>query len=330
MGHALSHAVYGDPLSVCELTGVDIPAPSQGQVGVRVLMAPVHPSDLNMMEGKYYQQPPLPVILGKEGVGEVVSVGEGVQHVKVGDRVISPFEAPKHWLGWWREGFVAHESDLMVVPDTLLVEQAAMVSLNPVTAWLLLNSIVSLPENGWIVQNAANSAVGVSVIQLAKCLGYRTLNIVRRDSLIAPLKEMGATEVFVYGDDVVNQARSVLDDPVTLGLNAVGGEQANDLARLMGQDGRFVTYGAMGRRPVTISNGLLIYKNVHFQGFIRARWCELASRDAVCDIVTILLRHMLSGDLLVPIAQVYPYTDYKAAIQSALTSGRNGKVLLSF
>src|SRR5437764_13671502 len=101
-----------------------------------------------------------------------------------------------------------------------------MLKINPMTAWRLLHDYVDLQRGDWLIQNAANSAAGRAVIQIAHELGYKTVNVVRRPELIADLRLEGGDVVLVDGENLREQVKDALADaPIRLGLNAVGGDR---------------------------------------------------------------------------------------------------------
>jgi NADPH:quinone reductase-like Zn-dependent oxidoreductase len=82
------HAV-GEPTDVLRLETRPVPEPEAGQVRVRVLAAPVHATDLHILRGRYGFAPEPPAVLGVECVGLVDALGDGVDNVTVGQRVIT-------------------------------------------------------------------------------------------------------------------------------------------------------------------------------------------------------------------------------------------------
>ena len=137
--------------------------------------APINPADLNAIEGKYPGRRELPATPGFEGAGVIVDLGANITDLKIGDLVILP-----HNLGTWREAVAVKASELVAVPPEIEPVQAAMLKINPMTAWRLLHDYVDLKRGDWLIQNAANSAAGRAVIQIARELGYKTVNVVRR------------------------------------------------------------------------------------------------------------------------------------------------------
>ena len=85
---ALVYSSFGKPAEVIRLEELPLPKPGPGEVLLRVLVAPVHPSDFGMILGKYGRLKSLPAVAGREGVAEVMETGDGVTGCKTGDRVM--------------------------------------------------------------------------------------------------------------------------------------------------------------------------------------------------------------------------------------------------
>ena len=153
---------------------------------VEMQAAPINPADLNAIEGKYPGKREVPAVPGFEGSGIVSELGENVSKLTIGSLVILP-----HDLGTWREACAVRAEQLVVVPSQVDPVQAAMLKINPLTAWRLLHGYVELKTGDWVIQNAANSAAGRAVIQIAHALGYKTVNVVRREELIDELRADG-------------------------------------------------------------------------------------------------------------------------------------------
>ena len=144
---------------------------------VKILAASINPSDLNMIEGVYGVKAALPAIGGNEGVAVVTKVGSSVTKLSVGDWVIPTLAG----FGTWRDRAVIDESVLFKVPKDIPVEYAASLSVNPCTAYRLLRDFKTLKPGDVIIQNGANSMVGLSIVQMAREMGVKTINIIRSD-----------------------------------------------------------------------------------------------------------------------------------------------------
>jgi NADPH:quinone reductase-like Zn-dependent oxidoreductase len=242
---------YGEPeesLRLAEIAEPDRPKP--GQILIRVEYAPINDNDMLLARGLYTIQPKLPSVVGNEGAGKVLAVGDGVQDVKIGDRVVIPLGVFS-----WAEKVLAPAEKAIVLPAEIDPRQAAMLSINPPAAALLLEEFVSLKRGDWIVQNASNSGVGRSVIAFAKQKGVRTINIVRGPELIQELKDIGADVVLLAGPNAAAEAnRATGGALVRLALDGVGSDATGTLLDIVGWEAKIVCYAfpcrsGVGRQP---------------------------------------------------------------------------------
>jgi NADPH:quinone reductase-like Zn-dependent oxidoreductase len=319
--HALRFHECGKPADVLELEELPSTNPLDGEVRLRILAAPLNPADQNFIEGTYGVKPELPAVPGIEGCGEVVESRS--PDFQPGDRAILLRRA-----GTWADEVSLPSEHLFKLPPGIDPLQAAMLKVNPATAWRLLTGFGTPPPGSWVVQNAANSAVGRCVIVLARTLGIRTMNLVRRAELRDELLALGADEVLTDDDSAVDTAKSVLgNDRPSLAFNCVGGESALRLMNLLASGGIHITYGAMSRRPLTVPNGQLIFKDLQLRGLWVTKWIESAPREELEAVYGKLAGLMVSGAISVPLAATYPLSNFKAALEHVAGSSRNGKIL---
>lgn len=302
------------------------PDPAPDEVVVRMAAAPINPADLNSIEGKYPVRPTLPATPGMEGAGHVVEVGPAVRNLGVGALVILP-----HGLGTWREACAVPAEKLVAVPDGIEPIQAAMLKVNPITAWRMLHDFVSLQPGDWVIQNAANSAAGRCAIQIARELGYKTVNIVRRAELVPELRDEGADVVLVDGESLREEvAAATKGAPIRLALNAVGGDHALRMAKTLSAEATIVTYGAMSLEPMCIPNGMLIFKNLRFTGFWVNKWYDGATAEQRAETFAPLFEMARRGLLQTKVEKTYPLDEAKAAVAHAAQGKREGKILFRF
>ena len=314
----------GDPSRAVRLRDVPIANPGPGEVRVRMLASPINPADINVLEGRYVRAPGPDGIPGNEGVGVVERVGLTSRELKVGQTVIFPAR-----MGAWCEQRILPSDQVLGLPPGLPVDQAAMLGVNPPTAWRLLRDFVDLHPGDWVVQNAANSALGQCVIQLARSLKLRTLNLVRRSECVEHLKRLGADAVVVDGPDLLDEVRSQTGGiRARLGINLTSGPLLQSMVRCLDQQATLVTVGAMSREPFSISNGALIFKEVTVRGFWVTGWLESANPARVRTMYDDLVQELREGRLQQPVDQRFPLDDYEAAMTRATQPGRGGKVLL--
>ena len=149
---AVQIRTFGDPGVVLELADLpEPPAPTASQVLIGVEHAPINMNDLYLIQGVYPVRPSLPSVVGNEGVGRVLAIGRGVDHLKVGDRVLVPLYSFS-----WRERLVAPAAGLFALPEAD-PRQLAMLGINPPTAALLLNESIDLRPGDWVAQNACSA-----------------------------------------------------------------------------------------------------------------------------------------------------------------------------
>jgi len=195
----------------------------------------------------------------------------------------------------------------------------------------LLHDYVDLKSGGWLIQNAANSAAGRAVIQIAHDLGYRTVNVVRREELIDELRAEGGDVVLVDGGNLREDVKQVTNSaPIRLGLNAVGGDSALRLANCLAPGSTVVTFGAMSLRPLKIPNGLLIFKDLRFRGIWINKWYNNATVDERMEAFRQLFEMAKRGLLKTKMEKAYPLSEAKTAVAHSAQGKRSGKIIFEF
>jgi trans-2-enoyl-CoA reductase len=313
----------GIPGEVAQIRESPSPLLRGGQVRLKMLFSPVNPADLNYISGTYGKKPELPAVPGMEGVGKIEELGEGVTGLRMGQLAI-----PLGGMGCWAQEIVRPGEKVFPLPEGIDPRQAAMLRVNPATAWGLLHAAGPLPAGSWVVQNAGSSAAGHCVIQVGRHLGLRTLSLVRRDESIAGCKEIGGDAALPDSLEAVAEAKVLMAEPPQLALNAVGGDSAVRLMSLLGAGGTMVTYGAMSLQPVKVPNGFLIFKDVRLRGFWVTKWLESAPEAEVRVLYEKLAGLVLEGKLAQPIAAEYALCDIHSALRHAGENSKGGKVIV--
>ncbi len=150
----------------------------------------------------------------------MLEAGAGVSNVRVGDRV-----ALSMGSFTWRERIVVNADGLVALPADADPQQLAMLTINPPTAHLLLETYVQLQSGDWIVINAANSAIARWIVGFAKRKSVRTLGLVRRAEAMSAAREAGCELVLLDDDNVPNKMAEALGEPrMRLALDAVSGD----------------------------------------------------------------------------------------------------------
>jgi len=329
MNKNISAAVYekhGNPADVLHVETSPWPTPAADEAVVKMRAAPINPADLNQIEGKYPVRAELPATPGFEGAGLVVELGAGVNGLTTGALVILP-----HNIGSWRDAVAVKAQDLVVVPDGIEPVQAAMLKINPLTAWRLLHDYVDLQKGDWLIQNAANSAAGRDIIQIAHELGYKTVNVVRRAELIGELCAEGGDAVLVDDENLREHVKNATGGaPIRLGLNSVGGDSALRVANCLAPGGTLVSFGAMSLQPLKIPTGLLIFKDLRFRGIWINKWYDNATPSECMETFQPIFEMARRGLLKTKVEKAYPLSEVKAAVAHAAQGKRSGKIIFEF
>lgn len=312
------------PHEVIAAVEFSAPALLPGQALVEVLAAPINPSDVLTLTGDYGSLPPLPAVGGNEGVGRVAQVAADVAGLKVGQMVLLPVGS-----GTWATHLVAAADALMRLPGGADPQQLAMLTVNPPTARLLLTQFAELKAGDWVIQNAANSAVGGYLVQLAKARGIRTVNVVRRASALAAVQALGADVVLVDGDDLAARVSDATGGAkIVLAVDAVGGPATERLAQALAPGATVVTYGAMSGEPCTISPASLIFRGITLRGFWLARWFRTADATTRAALFGELAALIASGQLHARVQATFGIDAIQEAVAAAAAGERSGKILL--
>ncbi|WP_295523972.1 zinc-dependent alcohol dehydrogenase family protein, partial [Limnohabitans sp. Rim8] len=246
---------------------------------------------------------------------------------QAGERVL-----PIGVFGVWSDELVVQRRSLVPVPSHAPVLQQAMLAANPAPAWVLLQHQVTLQPGQWVIQNAANSAVGQCTRQLASHLGILLINVVRRPEAVTA--EEGGHWLVDDGQDpdaLQESVRKITQgEPVVLGLDAIGGKASQALASSLSPQGRLVLYGLLSGDPCSISAHDLIFRNVHVQGFWLANWfSNFDNRQKARTVYPALMELAAQNVLSMSVEKVYELSDVLEAIAHSAQTGRQGKVLLT-
>lgn len=322
---AAIHNTFGDPVHVMEVADVTTPDPKPGQVLVKTIMSPIHNHDLWTVRGDYGYKPDLPgAIGGSEAVGMITDVGAGVDENLIGQRIVA---AGVH--GTWAEYFVAPAAGVMPLPQQIADVLGAQLIAMPFSAIALLETL-NLQAGDWIVQTAANGAVGKIMAVLAKSRGLNLLNLVRRAEAVTELHALGIENVVsTASPNWKLQARAILGtDGARAAIDSVGGQVATDLTELLSDKGELVIFGTATGAPLALNSGLMIFKHLTVKGFWASKVGAEMSDDVRLRLMTELVGLAMTGKLALSDGGVYPFEDVKSAVAAAVTAGRAGKVML--
>jgi len=256
----------------------------------------------------------------------VVEVGRDVADDLVGQRVMLPLHH-----GTWQDRLVLTPERLIALPRGIDAIQAAMGQLVPATADLLLRSLVDVRPGEWILQNAANGAVGQWVAALARRRGIRTLNIVRRPQAEATVRRAGGDVVLIdrgapFGDDVRAYTGGA---QIRLALDGVGGELPRRMARCLVHGGTLVTYGNASHQALSLDADALVCRDLRVRGFWLLDWLRNADEPARQALVQRVLDEVCAGTHTLPVAATYSLGRVADAVAHAGQAGLQGRIVLT-
>lgn len=312
------------PQDVIHVVELRPPTLETGQALVEVVAAPINPSDILTLTGDYGRLPPLPAVGGREGVGRVVELAPGTRNPSIGQLVLLPIGC-----GSWSTHIVADAARLVSLPNDADPQQLAMMTINPPTAALLLSEFVTLEPGEWVIQNAANSAVGSYLVQLARHRGHRTVNVVRREEAAATVRSAGGDVVLIDGDDLPQRvADATAGAEIRLGVDAVGGSATGRLADCLGEGATLVSYGRMGEEPCAIQPDAFVFRDLTMRGFWLVTWFRQTPERERAALFTELAGLIARGELWAPVQATYDVREIQEAVAAAASGGRSGKVLV--
>ena len=315
--------VPGKGQDVLTVQDIAMPQPNAGEVRVKVIAAPINPSDTMFVQNLYGIRPVFPSCrAGFEGVGTIDAVGEGVT-LAIGTRV--SFTG----LGSWAEYAIAVAKTVIPVPESMPNDVAAQLFVNPFTAYaMVLDSGVE--PGGWLMLSAAGSAFGKMVIQVCKLKGIKTIGTVRRPDMIEELKALGADEIIDSStESVTKRVKEITGGKgVSCILEAIAGKAAASILPCLSAGGKMLVYGSLSVDSMPIDAGLMIFKEITLKGFWLTTWLKTANPEARREVMTNVVALLSSGTIVLPVEQKYALQDIIQACIHADAEGRRGKILI--
>ena len=302
------------------------PAVRTGQVRICVKAAGVNFPDILMCEGKYQVKPPVPFIPGLEVAGVVMEVGEGVTHVKPGDRVM----AFARLAGGFASEIVLPGGIVTPIPESMDFETAAAFPIAYGTAHFALDYRGHLKAGETLVVLGATGGVGLAAIECGKLLGARVIAAAGGADKLALAREYGADEAIDYrAENLRDRLRELTDGKgVDVVFDPVGGSHFDACVRAIGWEGRILVVGfASGDIPKPAAN-LILVKNFSVVGVV---FGEHSHRfpDQSRVLLTRLLAAWEQGRLKPRLWRTFPLEQARDAFAEITARRVQGKMVLT-
>lgn len=245
--------------------------PAEDEVLVKMHASPCNPSDIAFIQGTYNIVKPLPAIPGFEASGVVVDAGSNTKHL-VGEKISAFVQSETG--GTWAEYFTVHKDDLIVLQDDMDLDQAACFTVNPFTAFGLIE-IALMRQSKAIVQNAAGGQVAAFIRKMALENGMAVIDIVRKKETADWLKMQGASHVLLENEETFSeQLQSVAASlQASVAFDAVGGKLSGTMFNALIPDSELVVYGGLSGKSIENVDVMgSIFQNKIISGFNLIDW----------------------------------------------------------
>jgi NADPH2:quinone reductase len=306
------------------LEEVPAPQPGPGQVVLQVKAAAVNFPDVLIIQGKYQYKPQLPFTPGNEVSGVVLSVGEGVQGHKPGDKVIA-FTAH----GGFAEQLLAPAAALMPMPPGMDFDTAAAITLTYGTSHHAVVDRAQLKAGETMLVLGAAGGVGLAAIEIGKALGARVIAAASSEEKLAICKEHGADVLINYSSGDLREAIKAASDgkgPDVI-YDPVGGEYAEPAFRSIGWRGRYLVVGFANGEIPKLPLNLTLLKGASLVGVF---WGEFVKREPKANLAGMmqLLGWLAEGKIRPHISARYALADTPQALNAMAARKVTGKVII--
>lgn len=299
------------------------PQPGPGKVVVAVRAAGVNFVDGLFVQGKYQIKPPLPFTPGGEVAGDVVAVGDGVDGVAVGDRVLA-----MPWLG----GFASHvelaAGGIVPIPGALSYGQAAALVQSYGTMLFAFTKRMQLREGEWVLVLGGGGGIGLAAVDVARHLGARVIAAASSDEKLAAAAAAGAEAGINYEtEDLKARAREISGGGVDVVVDPVGDRFADPALRSLGWMGRYLVIGFAGGQIPSLPINQVLLNNRTLVGIDWGAWTmrDPAGNQALLGELTTLAG---SGALHPVEPTEYPLDDVVRALTDLAERRVAGKLVL--
>jgi NADPH:quinone reductase len=309
---------YGGP-EVLKYEDVEVGKPGPGQVRLRQHAIGVNYID-TYFRGGMYPAPSMPFVLGNEGAAEVVEVGEGVTHLKAGDRVGYVIT-----LGAYAEERIADAKFLVKLPDSIDYDTAAAMMLKGMTVQYLLRRTFAVKRGDTILFHAAAGGVGLIACQWAKHLGATVIGTAGSKEKAELAKKHGADHVILYREeDVAKRVKELTNgEGVPVVYDGVGKSTFMASLDSLKPFGVFVSFGAASGAIEAFNIGILAQKGSLYASRPTLN-THIAKRETLEEIAGDLFKVVSSGAVKIPIhsrAKLSDAADVHRALEGRETTG---------
>ena len=309
-------------LDSLEVVEIESPTLGNGQVRIAVTAAGLNYVDALLVEGKYQIKPPVPFHPGAEIVGRVVECAADVSSVKVGDRVFSPVG-----FGGFSDEVIAHELNVVVLPDSLTDGQGATFMQSYMTAWFAFKKRAMVREGMSMLVLGAGGGIGLAAVDVGVAMGMRVIAAASSPEKRALAEAAGAfATIDVLNEDVKVRARELAGGGVDMVYDPVGGDVAEPCLRALAPFGQYLVVGFVGGIPRLPANHILLTNRT----VVGVDWGAWVGRHRAenAELLREVMAEIAAGRLHPVEPSTYPMHEAAQAMRDLQSRKIAGKVAL--
>jgi NADPH2:quinone reductase len=313
-------------IAALRLKEVADPTPGAGEVVLRIHYAALNPADRYLAERQYPAKPPLPHILGRDGLGTVVAIGPGVTDVVLGERkVVLRGDVGVERAGTFAEQVAVPVESLVDVPQGWDEPEAACATLVYLTAHQALTMWGELPAASVVLVTGASGGVGVASVQLAAIMGHTVVALSRSEEKRARLRQLGANLCF---DPEESGWRATVKKAlgarrVDLAIDNIGGTLLPEVIDMLGDNGKVSLVGRLAGPVPSFNTAALFFRRIRLGGVAVGANTSSESRAGWQQVLALLAR---TGTRPL-VDSILPFERLPEAF-ARLAAGPMGKVLV--
>ncbi|MEP0260755.1 MAG: NADPH:quinone oxidoreductase family protein [Sulfitobacter sp.] len=315
---AMQVTAYDEPLTLQEL---EMPMPGQGEVLIQVDTCGLNFGDLLIIKGTYQEKPPLPFTLGMEMAGTITALGEGVDGLKVGQRV-----AAYTGFNGLAEYAAIPAAVCVPIPEEMTAVDAAAFLIAYGTSHVALDYKARLQPGERLLVLGASGGIGLTAVELGKLMGAEVIAVARGADKLAGCKEAGADHLINSETDDIRAIVKELGGADVV-YDPVGGDQFKAAMRACNPEARLIPLGFASGEVPQIPANILLVKNLSVLGFYWGGYAKIKP-SVLTDSFAELIKWYVAGKLKPHVSNVMPLVQANEALALLRDRKATGKVVV--
>jgi NADPH:quinone reductase-like Zn-dependent oxidoreductase len=300
---------FGSPSESLVLEHVDLEPLALGKVRVQIEATNINPSDRLSIQGvgQYRRTHVPPRVPGFEAVGRVVEINDPRQtEFHIGQKVLVAQS------GTWQSYVDAHAENVFAVPEELENGYACQLYINALTAWVITTHVAKLGQEGVVIINAGNSAIGKIFAQLSHSLGFTLVAI------------SSAPERYPYDSNAVLDCKQDLQSQIdvrdlpqpNVAFDAIGGKVGTELIQVVRNSGTYINYGTLSLTPYEPAFfACMKQNNIDFNTFFLRYWEESVGKSVRKQVFAEMLEHFVEHQIQLDVDRYLPLEQFQRAFE---------------